>query len=183
MAFLVYKRLTAGDSIRYERLRPLKLAGAAGAVAQFVKTLPPATAAQGWSLPVETLIQLAGITEDSTQLAVLFDLSPAEVDAVCLYRLLEIHGVAKEQTTHLSLDFELLTDAAIKVPALLFKAAFQIPAAQPRKMLREILMLSGGPGGGTWKWETPAMNLGATVVRPSPPPQPAPRAAQAYAAA
>lgn len=170
MAFLIYKRFPVGDSIRYERLRALKLAGPGGLVAQFVKALPPATAAQGWSLPVATLLQLAGIAGDSSQHAVLFDLSPDEPDAVCLYRLLAIHGVAKEQTTHLSLDFEVLTDAAVKVPALLFKATFQIPAAQPRKMLREILMLGGGPSGGSWKWETPAMNLGATVVRPPPVP-------------
>lgn len=35
------------------------------------------------------------------------------------------------------------------------------------KRLREILQLSGGPDGGDWKWETPAMNLGATVVSPA----------------
>jgi len=167
MAFLIYKRLSAGDFIRYERLRPLKLAGPTGPVAQFVKTLQTATVAQGWSLSVEAVLCLAGFTEDANELVVVFDLLPNEADAVCLYHLREIHGVANERTTHLSLDFELLVDGAVKVPALLFKSAFRIPAGQPAKRLREILMLSGGPGGGDWKWETPAMNLGATVVRPT----------------
>ena len=167
MAFLIYKRFPAGDSIHYERLRTLKLAGPGGLVARFVKTLPPTAAAQGWLLPVPDLLRLAGVTASGDDLTVLFDLSPDEADAVCLYRLRQLHGVAKERSTHLSLDFEVLIDQAVKVPALLFKAAFQVPADIPGKMLREILMLSGGPGGGDWKWETPAMNLGATVVRPA----------------
>jgi hypothetical protein len=34
------------------------------------------------------------------------------------------------------------------------------------KKLGEMLSLTGGPGGGDWKWGEAALQIGATVVQP-----------------
>jgi len=43
-------------------------------------------------------------------------------------------------------------------------ASFEAPRSATPKKLSEILALTGGPGGGDWKWARPALQLGATRV-------------------
>ena len=167
MPFLIYKRLPSGDSIRYERLQSSKVGGAPGPIACFLKTLKGDAAEEGWELEPLTLAQFAGVTANGDGLAVLFEVPAGAPGAVCLYQLHRLCGVAHDRKTNLSLDFEVLVDEVVSTPLEDFKRAFTIPATKSGKRLREILQLSGGPGGGDWKWETPAMNLGATVVSPA----------------
>jgi len=168
MPFLIYKRLPSGDSIRYERQQTFKVGGATGPIARFLKTLKGDAAEKSWELEPLTLVQFAGITANGDELAVLFEVKAGTPDAVCLYQLHRLCGVARDRKTNLSLDFEVLVDEVVSTPPEEFKRAFTIPAAKSGKCLREVLQLSGGPGGGDWKWENPAMNLGATLVGPAP---------------
>lgn len=167
MPFLVYKCQPSGDSVRYERLQAIKLGGAVGPIARHVKSLKGDAAEQGWELDPLTLVQLAGVRVNEETLAVLFEVAGGEPGAVCLYRLHWLCGVARDRMTHLSLDFEVLVDQAVNEPVEAFKHAFSLPDHQRGKRLREVLQLSGGPSGGDWRWDTPAMKLGATLVSAS----------------
>ena len=167
MPFLLYRCTPDGDRIRYEKLQSLKLGGAAGPVARHVKSLQGDAAEEGWELAPDSLAQLAGSPVPGDELAILFEVATGEPNAVCLYRLHRLCGVARDRKTHLSLDFEVLVDGAVGVAADEFTRAFTLPANHVGKRLREILQLSGGPDGGDWKWEAPAMKLGATLVSAS----------------
>jgi hypothetical protein len=132
-----------------------------------VKSLKGDATEQGWELDPLTLVQLAGVSANEDALALLFEVAGGQPGAVCLYRLHRLCGVARDRMTHLSLDFEVLVDQVVSEPAEEFNRAFSLPANQRGKRLREILQLSGGPGGGDWRWETPAMKLGVTLVSAS----------------
>lgn len=168
MSFHIYSRAAEGNCVRYVHQQPLRLGGPAGPIARHVRTFPDENSALGWELDVPALIKLAGVVTNGTDLTVLFDVSSSENNTVCLYRLQRIGGSARNRNTHLSLAFEVLIDERVPVSATQFKASFTMHASKTPRLLREILQLSGGPGGGDWKWEAPAMNLGATLVCPAP---------------
>jgi hypothetical protein len=167
MSFHIYRRRVNGADIHFEYRQFLRLGGAAGPIANQVKTLKGAALAEGWELETSTLLELAGVEEPSDDLAVLFDFSTDEPGAVCLYQLLRLGGFSSDRTTHLSLDFEVLINETVFLPVDQFKRSFTIPAKRPRKRHREILQLNGGPNGGDWKWVSPVMNLGAALVNPT----------------
>ena len=167
MPFLLYKRQVSGDSIRYERLQALKLGGVSGPIASFVGSLRGDAAKAGWEVPPLSLARPAGATGGGDDLVVLFEVATGEPGVLCFYQLRRLRGVARGRQTHLSLDFEVLVDEVVGAPPEDLKRAFALPASHRGKRLREILQLSGGPDGGDWKWEIPAMNLGATVVSPA----------------
>jgi hypothetical protein len=165
MAFLIYKRTVQDNGLRYERLQSLKLAGADGLIARHVQKLPAAEQAS-WRLDVADLLALAGTGLPVVDLAVLFDVSDPDAGNVCLYELTRLHGSCRDTTTQLALDFAILVDQNAADSAETNAHSFVVPFAENRKRLGEILALSGGPGGGTWKWTAPGMNLGTTVVQP-----------------
>jgi hypothetical protein len=165
MAFLIYKRTVQDERIRYERLQPLKLSGVKGAIARHVKTVPDANLAS-WKLDPAGLLELEKIDVPAVDLAVLFDVSDPDANNVCLYELTRIHGSCRDTTTQLALDFAILLDREAGRNDEALSQSFVVPFGNERKRLGEILALSGGPGGGTWKWTTPGMNLGTTVVQP-----------------
>lgn len=161
MAFLVYKKTAAGDHLHYERLTPLKLAGRDGLIARHVKTLP-AEQTSVWTLEAAGLGQLGGAEGDD--IAVLFNAAPGDTTTVCVYELTRIHGSCRDTSTNLALDFNVVLDRDLAESSPGFTAAFDVPLAATPKKLREILALTGGPGGGDWKWGTSPIQLGATVV-------------------
>ena len=167
MAFLIYKKHLNGGAIRYEKLKPLKLGGRDGLVAQHVKTLSE-DGLRSWKLDVPSLLKLAGVASSGDQLAVLFDLSGRAATSVCLYELARIHGSCRDTATQLALDFAVVIDQEIGDDAADFVKAFEVtPPAKP-KLLGETLALSGGPGGGDWTWAGTSLQLGATVVQAQP---------------
>lgn len=164
MGFLIYKKTDAGSSVRYEKVKSLRLAGREGLIAKHVKTLPD-NETQSWKLSASKLLEAAGL--DASSHAVLFDVTEKNATNVCLYELKRIHGSCQDMTTQLALDFSVLLDEEVGAGAEARAAKFEFtPSAKP-KVLGEMLALSGGPGGGDWKWDAPAMQLGATVVQPS----------------
>ncbi len=167
MPFLLYRLQPSPGAVRFDRLHPLKLGGPSGPIARFVGSLQAEAAERGWDLPLQTLTLEGQCLPDSDNVAVLFELSGGQPGAVCLYRLHRVNGVSRDRTTHLSLDFEVLVDEVVGTSMDGFKRSFALPAEPAGKRLREILQLSGGPGGGDWRWEPPAMNLGATLVGPA----------------
>jgi len=167
MPFLLYRLQPSPRAVHYTRLHPLKLGGPLGPIARFVESLEGEAAERGWVLPPQMLALETHGLPDSENIAVLFELSGGQPGAVCLYRLHRVNGVSRDRTTHLSLDFEVLVDEVVSASADEFKRSFALPAHRAGKRLREILQLSGGPGGGDWRWEPPAMNLGATLVDPA----------------
>lgn len=167
MPFLIYRRRADGTAVRYERLRAVALSGSAGPIARFVKTLPGEAAEEGWELEPRVLASLAGTAAEEGEVTVLFEVPAGDPRAVCLYELRRLCGVARDRRTQLSLDFEVLIDSVVGVPPEEFRRGFALPADRRGKRLREVLQLGGGPGGGEWRWETPAMNLGATLVSPT----------------
>ncbi len=164
MAFLIYKKTNCGESVRYEKVQPLKLGGRDGIIARHVKTLADADS-RSWKLVTPALLKLAGIGPAGNELAVLFDVTGRDATSVCLYELTRIHGSCRDTSTQLAMDFAVVIDQEIGDDAAEFVKAFEVtPPAKP-KLLGETLALSGGPGGGDWKWGVPPLQLGATVVQ------------------
>jgi hypothetical protein len=167
MSFIIYKYSAGGKEIHYERLQTIRLSGPNGAIARFVRSLPGDTTDQSWELSPLDLTRLADVASAGDRLEVLFEASAETDDAVCLYRVRRICGVVRGGKTHLSLDLEVLVDQQVGASAEEFRRAFARPANFSGRRFREMLQLGGGLEGGLWKWETPILNLGATLVGPS----------------
>ena len=161
MGFLIYKKSSAGQNIRYERVKPLKLSGPDGPIARHVKTLR-GDAAASWKLHAAELLPLVNGTSENNQ-TVLFELGEGPAN-VCLYELTGIHGSSRDTATQLALDFIVVADQKVDGNALEFARCFDVPLAAKPKQLGETLALTGGPSGGDWKWGETAMSLGVTVV-------------------
>jgi hypothetical protein len=171
MAFLIYKKAADGKTVRYEKIKPLKLSGRDGLIARHVKTLTDAET-QSWKLDAAALLKLAGIASNSVGLAVLFDVMARDATSVCLYELVRIHGSCSDISTQLALDFSVVVDKEVGGNAAEFARKFEMtPPAQP-KWLGEMLALTGGPAGGDWKWDATSLQLGATVVHAQHGPEP-----------
>jgi hypothetical protein len=164
MAFLIYKKYGNAETIRYEQLKPLKLGGRDGLIAQHVKTLP-AAGTRSWKLSAGALLKLAGFAGAVDELAVLFDVTGRDATNVCLYELARIHGSCADMSTQLALDFAVVVDQEIGDNAAAYAKSFEIPVPEKPRLLGETLALTGGPGGGDWKWAGTSLQLGATVVQ------------------
>jgi hypothetical protein len=164
MAFLIYKKYGNAETTRYEKLQPLKLGGRDGLIAQHVKTLT-GDQARSWKLGAGTLLKLAGFAGAVDELAVLFDVTGKDATNVCLYELSRIHGSCADTSTQLALDFAVVVDKEIGGHAAAYAQSFEIPVPEKPRLLGETLALSGGPGGGDWKWVGTSLQLGATVVQ------------------
>jgi hypothetical protein len=164
MAFLIYKKYGNAETIRYEKLQPLKLGGRDGLIAQHVKTLTTAQT-PSWKLSATGLLKLAGFAGAFDELAVLFDVAGHDATSVCLYELSRIHGSCADTSTQLALDFAVVVDREIGDDAAAYAKSFEIPVPEKPRLLGETLALTGGPGGGDWKWAGTSLQIGATVVQ------------------
>jgi hypothetical protein len=164
MAFLIYKKYGNAETIRYEQLKPLKLGGREGLIAKHVKTLSDEQA-RSWKLSATGLLKLAGHAGAVDELTVLFDVAGQDATSVCLYELTRIHGSCRDTSTQLALDMAVVVDKEIGDDAAAYAKGFEIPVPEKPRLLGETLALTGGPGGGDWKWGTPPLQLGATVVQ------------------
>jgi len=164
MAFLIYKKYGNAETIRYEKLQLLKLGGRDGLIAQHVKTLT-GDQTRSWKLGVSMLLKLAGFAGTVNELAVIFDITGSNAPNVCLYELTRIHGSCADTSTQLALDFAVVVDREIGEDAANFVKSFEIPVLEKPRLLGETLALTGGPGGGDWKWSGTSLQLGATVVQ------------------
>ena len=162
MAFLTYKKTVAGSTVRYEQLKSLKFGGRDGLIARHVKTLSDEDA-RSWKLATPDLLKLAGLEAANT--TVLFDVAGKDATSVCLYELVKVHGSCRDTSTQLALDMAVVVDKEIGDDASAYAKIFEIPLPEKPRQLGETLSLSGGPGGGDWKWGTPPMQLGATIVQ------------------
>jgi hypothetical protein len=165
MAFLIYKRTRTGQKIRYERWKPLRLGGDDGLIARHVRTLRGAETAS-WKLEAAALVKLAGFTSEKDDWVVLFDAGNADAASICLYQLARIHGTCQGTSTQLALDFSVVLDREIEGDPVEYAKNFEASLPEAPRVLGELLALTGGPGGGDWKWTASGMNLGATVVQP-----------------
>ena len=163
MGFLIYKKTNAGNNIRYERMKPLKLGGRDGLIARHVIAMPPGQT-ESWKLDAAGLLNLAGA--DGENLGVLFDAAGHDATAVCFYELMRLHGSCHDTGTNLALDFNVLLDRKLEKSEPSAASAFEAPVTAVPKKLGEMLSLTGGPGGGDWKWGEAALQIGATVVQP-----------------
>jgi hypothetical protein len=161
MGFLIYKRTAANGSVRYTKLKPLKLGGRDGLIAKHVQALTDAET-RSWKLDAITLLQLAG--HDAADAVVLFDVAGRDATSVSLYELTRIHGSCRDTSTQIALDLSVLIDREVGEDAAGVAQEFDIRADAQPKRLGETLSLSGGPAGGDWKWGTSALQIGATVV-------------------
>jgi hypothetical protein len=164
MAFLIYKKTVCGETVRYERVKPLKLGGRDGLIAQHVKT-SPASNTRGWKVDAAALLKLVGLAPASENFAVLFDVTGHDATSVCLYELTRIHGSCRDTSTQLALDFVVIVDQEIGDEAVEFAKKFEVTPPASSKLLSETLSLTGGPGGGDWKWGASALQIGATIVQ------------------
>ena len=163
MAFLVYKKSTDEPNVRYERVKPLKLAGATGLIARHVKSLQGEDI-ESWQLETPALLELAGANDG--QATVLFDVAGPDASSVCLYELVRVCGSCRDTVTNLVLDFRIVLDANSDGLDPDFADDFEVPRVANPKRIVETLALTGGSGGGDWKWSKPAMQIGATVAQP-----------------
>jgi hypothetical protein len=161
MAFLTYKKTVTNGTAHYEQLQPIKMGGRDGLIARHAKTLSEEDC-PSWKLEVDALLKLAGI--EPAGLAVLFDVTGKDSTSVCLYELVKVHGSCRDTSTQLALDFAVVLDQEIGEDAAAYAKNFEVVVPEKPRLLGETLSLSGGPGGGDWKWGTPPMQLGATIV-------------------
>lgn len=164
MAFLIYKKHINDEIVHYEKVKSLKLGGRDGLVALHVKTLTD-NEARSWKLDATSLLKLAGVASSGNELAILFDASGRDGASVCLYELSRIHGSCRDTSTQLALDFAVVVDQEVGDGAVDFAKKFEVTLPAKPKLLGETLALSGGPGGGDWKWAGTSLQLGATVVQ------------------
>jgi hypothetical protein len=94
----------------------------------------------------------------------LFDLAGRDATNVCLYELTRIHGSCRDTSTLLALELSVLIDKEVGDDVAGVAQEFAVSAGAKPKSLGETLPLSGGPGGGDWKWGTTALPIGATAV-------------------
>lgn len=166
MAFLIYKKSIDAGNARYEYVAPLKFGGRTGLVAEHVRRLPESDH-RSWKLATPDLLKLAGGPPGEDHV-VLFDVAGKESTSVCLYELRKLHGSCRDTSTQLALDFAVVIDQEVGDSAAAYARNFEVAVpAQPR-LLGETLSLSGGPGGGDWKWGAPPLQLGATIVHAQP---------------
>jgi hypothetical protein len=163
MGFLTYKKTVTGGRAAYERLNSLKLGGREGLIARHVKTLSE-DQCRSWKLEPAALLQLAGAGAAGGNLVVLFDVAGPEAASVCLYELGKIHGSCRDNSTQLALDFAVVVDQEIDGDAAAYARKFEVAVPERPRRLGETLSLSGGSGGGDWKWGAPPMQLGATII-------------------
>ena len=163
MAFLTYKKTVGGGNVRYEQLKPLKLGGRDGIIARHVKALAESEH-RSWKLAAADLLKLGGVDAAAENIAVLFDVAGKDATSVCLYELVKVHGSCRDTSTQLALGFAVVVDQEIGDDAPAYAKKFTIPVPERPRQLGETLSLSGGPGGGDWKWGTPPMQLGAIIV-------------------
>jgi hypothetical protein len=163
MAFLIYKKTITEENLRFERVTPLKLSGTDGLIARHVRTLP-ADETSSWKLETAALLKLAGC--EGGEFCVLFDMTGGDGATVCFYELTRIHGSCRDTSTNLALDFNVVLDRELDESKPDFGAVFEAPVAAAPKKLGEMLAVTGGPGGGDWKWGNSAVQLGATVFQP-----------------
>jgi len=97
---------------------------------------------------------------------VLFAMTSGDGATVCFYELTRIHGSCRDTSTNLALDFNVVLDRELDESKPDFGAVFEAPVAAAPKKLGEMLAVTGGPGGGDWKWGNSAVQLGATVFQP-----------------
>jgi hypothetical protein len=83
--------------------------------------------------------------------------------------LCRIHGSCRDRITQIALDFTIVLDQEAEGDAREFLKRFAVPLPDAPKRLAEILALSGGPGGGDWKWTASGVNLGTAIVEPQRP--------------
>jgi hypothetical protein len=164
MAFLIYKKYGNAETIRYEKLQSLKLGGRDGLIAKHIKTLSE-DQTRSWKLGAGGVLKLAGFAGAVDELAVLFDVTGKDATNVCLYELTRIHGSCADISTQLALDFAVVVDKEIGDKSAAYSQSFEIPVPEKPRLLGETLALSGGPGGGNWKWVGTSLQLGATVVQ------------------
>jgi hypothetical protein len=166
MAFLIYKKTANGQVVRYEKVKPLRLSGRDGIIAQHVKKLC-ASQTPSWKLGADALVKLAGLAVPGKELVVLFNVAGRDTANVCLYELSRIHGSSGDTSTQLALDFAVVVDKEIGDAAAEYANDFEIATPTKPKLLGETLALTGGSGGGDWKWTATSLQLGSTVVQPN----------------
>ncbi len=164
MAVLIYKKYANAETVRFEQLQPLKLGGSDGLIARHVKTLPAADA-PSWKLSATSVLKLAGIAAAFDEFTILFNASGKDSTSVCLYELTRIHGSSRDTSTQLALDFTVVVDKEIGDDSAAYAKKFEIQFPEKPRQLGETLALTGGPGGGDWKWAGTSLQLGATVVQ------------------
>ena len=163
MAFLIYKKTSGSENVRFDRVKPLKLSGSDGLIARHVRTLS-ANETPSWKLEAGAVLKLAGCEGDD--FSVLFGITGSDGASVCFYELTRIHGCCRDTSTNLALDFNVVLDRELDESKSDFAAAFEAPRVTAPKKLGEMLAVTGGPGGGDWKWSESALQIGATVVQP-----------------
>lgn len=166
MAFLTYKKTVVGDQADYEQLGALKLGGRDGLIARHVRTLTDEES-RSWKLNSAALLALTG-TPPTGDTAVLFDVAGRDATTLCLYELIRVHGSCRDSSTQLALDFALVLDQELPDHQPDYAKKFTVTVTEKPRLLGETLALSGGPGGGDWKWGVPPMQLGAAIVQPPP---------------
>ncbi len=167
MPFVVYNYQPGIHCCQYKRLKPIRLGGVDGPIARHARSLPAGAAEKGWELTALALTQLSDLDDSGIKPVVLFDATVDSPPFILLYQLHRICGITHSRQTYLSLELEVLVSHALDSHVEDFKSAFTVPDVQSGRRFREILQLGGGIDGGQWKWETPALNMGAAVVNPS----------------
>jgi hypothetical protein len=166
MSFYVYLKQVGDVTVRYERLRPIKLSGPDNPIATCVKSLSAEESGAAWTLSIPTLLRYAGFGADTNDFTILFDVSPRERSSVCLYELRRINGLSADKNTQLALEFLVLMDELVETDTHASKSVLKLPAVGSYRVLTELLELSGGFSGGSWRWMSPKMQLGAARANP-----------------
>ena len=163
MGFLIYKKFANAETVRYEQCKPLRLAGCGRTDRPACQK--PARRRRAKLKPGRGLLKLAGLEAAADEYTIMFDVAGPEATNVCLYELSRVHGSSRDTATQLVPDFTVVVDREMDGDAAAYVKQFEIAAPERPRQLGETLALTGGPGGGDWKWTATSLQLGATVVR------------------
>lgn len=137
-------------------LRPLRLSGQQGVIAQFVKEHAEAIA-PNWTLKSQDLLLLAGENIAKDIFFCGFPLAAPPTPCI-FYRLEEIHGSSQYFRSDLLFHFSPWTAEPQG------DGTFRKISEEKDCHFCEALSLSGGTCGGLWQWTEAPLQMGAAIV-------------------
>lgn len=164
MPFYNYRFAETGSTRTYERRSAVRLAGAEGILAQYLKTLDPGNGETvTWGITGSELSALACACCDNPHRELFLDLYPEGLVEVCLHRVERIVGRSEDDWTDAVIVTRPILVGAGEEPACELREHFEIDTPFRGREAMEAFGIRGGYQKGTYKWTKAKMNIGAAV--------------------
>ncbi len=164
MGFLLYRLDKTECATTCTRVGALSLARPQGALARFLQAHAAEPLPWAWDLSGPMLISTLAPAADPSGHILVMDMDPGQFLGASLCQVVRIVGSSDADETDLVLVMhEVLREPQVKAAAEL-KASFPMPAAPLGPEMLESVGLAGGTRRGSYRWCSPKMNIGATII-------------------